>query len=140
MKKLDFLPRELSAVRYQKQQLKVTMNLPVRFVADNKIVDVLPIEPDPSLPLKPKLGSLLCPLEKVVYPTPNELILFFRDCQLGDLVTTEELALKLDVGRRSITRLASIGQLKRYRIDPSQTLYKLSELPPIINFGKAEQN
>jgi len=138
MKKMDFLPRELTSVRYQKQQLKVTMNLPVRFVTDNQIVDVLPIEADPTLPLKPKLGYLLCPLEKMVYPTPDELIIFFRGCQFGDLVTTDELAEILQITRWTVTRLAKMGKLKNHRLNPSQTLYKLSELPPVINFCKAE--
>ena len=141
MEKLIITPRVLGDAhpsRVSRQQLKVLMNLPVRLISGEEVIDVLPL-PEDEVPstryLTPCIGKLLNPPEKTIFPTPDELIEFFQGLHPGDLLTNQEVALMYRTSLRTISRLANRGYLKRYRIAANLSLYKRSELrfiPPII--------
>lgn len=129
MENLALFPEPIVAARNHRQQLKVLMNLPVRLVSENQTIDVLPLQnPDGTLVNFKKRKVVVDPL---IFPTPNELIQFFKGCQENDLLNTTELAKIYSVDRRTITRWSAKGILIRYMLASGLTLFKRSELPTI---------
>jgi|GEM_PF-2156048 len=122
--------------RTNQQQLKVIMNLPVRVISDNKVMDILPLvtEMVDSSPFIPRRGNL--PMAPFVQPTLNQMIIFFQDCKLDDLIYSKEVASIYQIAQRTVRKWTNRGIFINYRITPSLTVYKRSELPTIAElFG-----
>jgi hypothetical protein len=118
----------LAAINHR-QQLKVIMNLPVRLISDDKIMDVLPLRLDPNGTYVPKLKRKYLVANPFVGNTPDQLIAFFHDCQLGDLLLPVQVAEHYNVSHSTIKRWSREGILKRVRITFDYTVYKRCELP-----------
>ena len=131
MKQMVILPAEISPARNQSQQLKVIMNLPVRLISDNQVIDVLPIEENfPLIPATRKRRILESNVQ-FVFPNANKLITFFKGCELDDLMNIYEVASYYQVHPTTIGAWCRKGILKRYRIAPNITFFKKSEIPVI---------
>lgn len=134
-----FSPNSLMEVNHRRQ-LKVIMNLPVRLICEDKVMDVLPIALDPSGEYLPVKKIRRTYVSTVNNSTPDQMILFFQSRQLGSLLTTEEVAAYYNVAKVTIRRWALNGALKNYRIGSCITLYKREELPDVavlyFNAGK----
>ena len=131
MKEMVILPAEVSVARNQSQQLKVIMNLPVRLISENQVIDVLPIEENLPLISSTRKRRILESTVQFVFPTPNQLIAFFTCCEFDDLMNVYEVASYYQVHPTTISSWCRKGILKRYRIAPNITFLKKSELPVI---------
>jgi len=128
MENLLLTPREFVVARNHAQQLKLMMNLPVRLISENQVLDVLPLE-QLAMPMRRKPNrTLLNPLQ---FPTPNQLMDFFKKCKHDDLITAKEVAAIYNVTQRTIAMWAQKGLLCRYMLASGLTLYKRVELPSI---------
>jgi len=123
-----FSPNSLMEVNHRRQ-LKVIMNLPVRLICEDKVMDVLPLSLDP-------IGINGLAIRKRMYyntATSNwsadEMIAFFQSCELGSLMTPQEVADHYGISKCVLSEWASHGLLKNYRISSSITFYKKAELP-----------
>lgn len=134
---LIVLPKEMVAARTYGHQLKVLMNLPVRLVSENQVLDVLPLTDDPNyVPKRRRKRSDLMP---ITYYTLNEMLLFFNGCILDDLLFPTDVAKIYQIDVSTVFKWSKIGLLKKYRLLPSLTIYKRSELPNIHEiFGPYE--
>lgn len=120
-----------SPARTHAQQLKVIMNLPVRLISEDQIIDVVPL-PEPYIaPSQKRILKLGNTKPHVVNYTPDQLIDFFRGAHYGDFLTTREVAYRYDVSTTTINAWSAKGFLKRYILTQSLTLYKRDELPAI---------
>lgn len=127
MENLNLFPSHYAAARNQNQQMKLTLNLPVRLVSEEQTIDVFPLANDPDF-LPRKLNPNYH-FEEVIFPSPNELIRFFKPLRENDLLTTAEVAAYYHVHIRTVSRWAEKGFLHACRLCPSLTLYKRCELP-----------
>lgn len=121
----------LQPAKTQAQQLKVIMNLPVRIISDDKVMDVVPIPTMDIAPSKRRIIKFVRNNRNRSYPTPDQLIDFFSACQHGDLLTPAQVAYYYDVTIRTIRSWASKNLLKNYRLSASLILYKRDELPSV---------
>ena len=123
-----FQPIRVTA-RTQNQQLKMIMQLPVRIITDEKVLDILSIDaPNPVVNSLTE-RRLIINDEPFMNATPNEMIVFFHQCSLDELLTTDEVAKHYGVKTKRIRTWGSSGILKRYRLTNDLTLYKRGELP-----------
>jgi hypothetical protein len=129
MKDLVLLPTSIVAARNHSQQLKVIMNLPVRLVSEDQVIDVLPLQDDPNY--VPKRIRRNYEEITFLYPNANQLIHFFYGCEENNLLTIKEVAAIYSVSKRTIHTWTSKGLIFSYRLAPSMTFYKKSELPTI---------
>ena len=127
MENLNLFPSQYAAARNQNQQMKLILNLPVRLVSEEQTIDVFPLANDPDF-LPRKLNSHY-QFEDWIFPTPNELILFFKPLNENDLLTAADVAAFYHVNIRTVRRWTSKGVLHGYRLSSTLTLYKRCELP-----------
>ena len=122
--------------RTNQQQLKIIMNMPVRVISGNKVMDILPLATErveSSLFIPRRRNLSLAPFKQ---PTLNQMILFFQDCKLDDLIYSKEVASIYQIAQRTVNKWTNRGVFINYRITPSLTVYKRSELPTIAEvFG-----
>ena len=132
MDKIDLLTDELQVARLHQRQLKVTMDLPVRLVTGDQVVDVIPLPAKPGKSYKDSLGYKLSDHIQPVYYSIDQIRDFFIESKKDDLVSLPDLAMMFQVSLRTIQNLAHAKKLKCYYLTHSMTLAKLSELPEII--------
>lgn len=154
MENLMILPNDVKIRRSNNQQLKVIMNLPVRLVSEEQTIDVLPLaETNPARPTGqleaggptltvqhwsrvPGIKELFTP---PVFPTCDELITFFKGCEIGDLIRISDLAAFTGIAQSTLNRWTMQGIVKKYVLTQSLTVFKISELPDSI-FKALNQN
>lgn len=131
MEKLNFLDPIRVVARNSRQQLKLVMQLPVRISTGDKTVDFLPlVNPrGPGVENSLTQRRFILDGEPFINATPNELIVFFHQCELDSLLTTEEVAKHYGFNKRRVRKLAENGFLIRYRLTNDLSLYKRAELP-----------
>lgn len=127
MEDLNLIPSRYAAARNQNQQMKLILNLPVRLVSEEQTIDVFPLANDPDF-LPRKLNSHY-QFENWIFPTPNELIRFFKPLKENDLLTAAEVAAFYNVNIHTVRKWASKGVLHAYRLANGLSLYKRCELP-----------
>ena len=136
------LPNDVKIRRSNNQQLKVIMNLPVRLVSEEQTIDVLPLaETIPTITVQhwsriPGIKELFTP---PVFPTCDELITFFKGCELGDLIRISDLSAFTGIAKSTLNRWTLLGIIKKYVLTSSLTVFKISELPDSI-FKALNQN
>ena len=129
MKNLNFLDPIRVVARNSRQQLKLVMQLPVRISTGDKTVDFIPlVSPNPVENTLTQRRFIL-EGEPFINATPNEMIVFFHQCELDSLLTTGEVAKHYGFNKSKVRKLAENGLLIRYRLTNDLTLYKRSELP-----------
>lgn len=131
MKQVLLFNENTSPARTNTQQLKVIMNLPVRLISDNKVMDVIPIPEQYIAPDKRRVIKFANVYADFSNYTPDELIDFFQNSKHGDFLTPKQVAFMYDVTSRTISTWAAKGLLKRYMLSFSLILYKRDELPTI---------
>jgi len=143
MENLMILPNDVKIRRSNNQQLKVIMNLPVRLVSEEQTIDVLPLAETipPGYPGQhysriPGIKELLTP---PVFPSCDELITFFKGCELGDLIRISDLSAFTGIAKSTLNRWTLLGIIKKYVLTSSLTVFKISELPDSI-FKALNQN
>jgi len=119
--------------RTNQQQLKVIMNLPVRVISDNKVMDILPLvsKKGSNVPFIPRRGYST--FEPFVQPTLNQLIAFSQGCKMDDLVYPHQVALIYQIAIRIVRKWTNRGLFKSYRLNPTMTVFKRSELPTLAS-------
>jgi hypothetical protein len=132
MENLNLIPSQYAAARNHNQQMKLILNLPVRLVSEEQTIDVFPLANDPNF-IPRKLNSRF-QFEDWIFPTPNELIRFFKPLNENDLLTAADVAAFYHVNIRTVRRWASKGVLHSYHLSSSLTLYKRSELPVVDTY------
>jgi len=114
------------------KQVKLIMNLPVRVISDEKVIDILPLELDPNMVYVKKFKKrLLGPRTYLRDFTPDEMTIFFHSCSVGDLYLMSQVCNHYGVCKSTIARWAALGRLKRYQLTSTFTVYKVSELPTL---------
>ena len=131
MKNLNFLDPIRVVARNSRQQLKLVMQLPVRISTGDKTVDFLPLVNTrvPGVENSLTQRRFILDGEPFINATPNEMIVFFHQCELDSLLTPGEVAKHYGFNKSKVRKLAEIGFLIRYRLTNDLTLYKRSELP-----------
>jgi len=129
MENLLLSTTEIVHARNHSQQLKVMMNLPVRLVSENQVLDVLPIEPDPSLMPVKRIRKNYGPY--FVNPSADTLIDFFHSCKKGDLLYPEEVCKIYQITKKTLRLWKLAGLVKSYRISTNLVFYKTYELPSL---------
>lgn len=124
---MKLLPIGYAGARNQNQQMKLILNLPVRLVSEEQIIDVFPLENEPDF-IPRKLNSHY-QFEEVIFPTPNDLIRFFKYLNENDLLTIDEVAAFYHISTRTVRKWASKGVLHKYRLANGLSLFKRCELP-----------
>lgn len=128
MEPVNVMPTIIKQVKTNSNQLKLVMNLPVRFSSEGKDFDVYPIPEQ----------ELLMPVERIItHRIPHsvycssldEIIDFFKQQEHGDLMSMGEVAMYFDVSIKTIQRWSKAGLLKRYFITRAFCVYKRKELP-----------
>ena len=129
MKNLNFLDPIRVVARNSRQQLKLVMQLPVRISTGDKTVDFIPlVSPNPVENTLTQRRFIL-EGEPFINATPNEMIVFFHQCEFDSLLTPGEVAKHYGFNKSKVRKLAESGFLIRYRLTNDLTLYKRSELP-----------
>lgn len=128
----------LNSIEHRKQ-LKVIMNLPVRIIADNQIMDVLPLEVD-------QLGVVGIKKRRYKYLNPNfinatadEMIAFFSPLKPGDLMTRRQVCNYYNVGVTTISTWSRLGIIHVYRFSLNLSFYKVCELPSLEQIYQLQQ-
>ena len=133
MKNLNFLDPIRVVARNSRQQLKLVMQLPVRISTRDKTVDFLPLVTPRGLGVENSLTQrrFILDGEPFINASPNEMIVFFHQCELDSLLTPGEVAKHYGFNKSKVRKLAEIGFLIRYRLTNDLTLYKRAELPTL---------
>src|ERR1035437_8368107 len=131
MEYLNFLDPIRVVARNSRQQLKLVMQLPVRISTGDKTVDFLPLVTSNSVENSLTQRRFILDGEPFINATPNEMIVFFHQCELDSLLTPSEVAMHYGFNKSKVRKLAEIGFLIRYRLTNDLTLYKRAELPTL---------
>jgi len=131
MKDLDFLDPIRVVARNSRQQLKLVMQLPVRISTGDKTVDFLPLVTSNAVENSLTQRRFILDGEPFINATPNEMIVFFHQCELNSLLTPGEVAKHYGFNKSKVRKLAENGILIRYRLTNDLTLYKRDELPTL---------
>jgi hypothetical protein len=141
MEKVLLFSKASQPARTNQQQLKFIVNLPVRVISDNKVMDILPIATEEVEALPVRFRRRLNFNTQCCCQSFNDMILFFQGCKLDDLVNAFEVATIYQVSYRIIRTWAEKGILIRYRITNTLSVYKRSELPTIAAiYGSSYDN
>lgn len=131
MEKVLVLSAVSNVAKTQAKQLKIIMNLPVRIISDNKVMDIEPLV-EVALPVITREKRLYrWYISDINTKELNFIITFFKGCELDDLVTKEQVAQIYQVSVSSVQRWTITGHLKATRITNNLTVYKRSELPTL---------
>src|ERR1035437_734325 len=133
MENLNFLDPIRVVARNSRQQLKLVMQLPVRISTGDKTVDFLPLVTPRGPGVENSLTQrrFILDGEPFINASPNEMIVFFHQCELDSLLTPGEVAKHYGFNKSKVRKLAEIGFLIRYRLTNDLTLYKRAELPTL---------